>query len=89
MQLFGLINVCLSTDSGNRVGGVGSSGSGGGVSSGFFGGGSAGGSSGGISGSGLNIVRYSVLPLSNNSGLIGWVENCDTLSQLIRQYRYV
>lgn len=35
----------------------------------------------------LGIVRYSVLPLSNNSGVIGWVENCDTLNQLIRQYR--
>ncbi|RYD91624.1 MAG: hypothetical protein EOP50_13985, partial [Sphingobacteriales bacterium] len=29
----------------------------------------------------------SVLPLSNNSGLIGWVENCDTLNQLVKQYR--
>ena len=36
---------------------------------------------------GLNIVRYSVLPLSNNSGLIGWVENCDTLNSLVKQYR--
>lgn len=36
---------------------------------------------------GLKIVRYSVLPLSNNSGLIGWVENCDTLNQLIKTYR--
>lgn len=36
---------------------------------------------------GLNIVRYSVLPLSNNSGVIGWVENCDTLNQLVKQYR--
>jgi FKBP12-rapamycin complex-associated protein len=36
---------------------------------------------------GLNIVRYSVLPLSNNSGLIGWVENCDTLNALVKQYR--
>ena len=35
----------------------------------------------------LGIVRYSVLPLSNNSGVIGWVENCDTMNQLIRQYR--
>jgi serine/threonine-protein kinase mTOR len=38
---------------------------------------------------GLNIVRYSVLPLSNNSGLIGWVENCDTLNALVKQYREV
>jgi hypothetical protein len=36
---------------------------------------------------GLNIVRYSVLPLSNNSGVIGWVENCDTVNQLVKQYR--
>jgi FKBP12-rapamycin complex-associated protein len=35
----------------------------------------------------LKIVRYSVLPLSNNSGLIGWVENCDTLNQLVKSYR--
>jgi FKBP12-rapamycin complex-associated protein len=35
----------------------------------------------------LKIVRYSVLPLSNNSGLIGWVENCDTLNQLVKMYR--
>lgn len=36
---------------------------------------------------GLEIVRYSVMPLSNNSGLIGWVENCDTINSLIVQYR--
>lgn len=36
---------------------------------------------------GLGIVRYSVLPLSNNSGLIGWVENCDTMNQLVKSYR--
>lgn len=36
---------------------------------------------------GLDIIRYSVLPLSNNSGLIGWVDNCDTLNQLIKRYR--
>ena len=36
---------------------------------------------------GLGIVRYSVMPLSNNSGVIGWVENCDTLNQLVKQYR--
>lgn len=36
---------------------------------------------------GLSIVRYSVLPLSNNSGVIGWVENCDTLNSLVKQYR--
>ena len=33
------------------------------------------------------IQRYSVIPLSTNSGLIGWVPNCDTLHSLIRDYR--
>ncbi|XP_077998557.1 serine/threonine-protein kinase mTOR-like [Glandiceps talaboti] len=35
----------------------------------------------------LNIQRYSVIPLSTNSGLIGWVPHCDTLHTLIRDYR--
>ncbi|XP_031383805.1 serine/threonine-protein kinase TOR isoform X3 [Punica granatum] len=35
----------------------------------------------------LSIQRYSVIPLSPNSGLIEWVPNCDTLHQLIREYR--
>ncbi|XP_062176298.1 serine/threonine-protein kinase TOR isoform X2 [Alnus glutinosa] len=35
----------------------------------------------------LYIERYSVIPLSPNSGLIGWVPHCDTLHQLIREYR--
>ncbi|CAO2815870.1 unnamed protein product [Amaranthus hypochondriacus] len=35
----------------------------------------------------LAIKRYSVIPLSPNSGLIGWVPNCDTLHHLIREYR--
>lgn len=35
----------------------------------------------------LNIQRYSVIPLSPNSGLIGWVPHCDTMHQLIREYR--
>ena len=35
----------------------------------------------------LAITPYSVLPLSDNSGLIGWVDNCDTLNKLIEQYR--
>ncbi len=30
---------------------------------------------------------YAVIPLSPNSGLIGWVPNCDTLHALIREYR--
>jgi FKBP12-rapamycin complex-associated protein len=36
---------------------------------------------------GLSIQRYVVMPLSNSSGLIGWVPNCDTLHQLVRSYR--
>merc|ERR1739838_297485 len=35
----------------------------------------------------LSIQKLSVVPLSMNSGLIGWVPNCDTLHTLIRQYR--
>ncbi|KRY15256.1 Serine/threonine-protein kinase mTOR [Trichinella patagoniensis] len=35
----------------------------------------------------LTIQRYSVIPLSPNSGLIGWVPNCDTLHALLRDYR--
>lgn len=35
----------------------------------------------------LSIQRYSVIPLSPNSGLIGWVPHCDTLHSLIRDYR--
>ena len=37
----------------------------------------------------LAISRYSVLPLSSNSGLIGWVKNCDTILQLVLTYRKV
>lgn len=37
----------------------------------------------------LSIARYAVIPLSPNSGLIGWVPNCDTLHALIREYRWV
>ena len=33
------------------------------------------------------ITRYAVVPLSPNSGLIGWVPHCDTLHGLIREYR--
>lgn len=33
------------------------------------------------------IVRYAVIPLSTNSGLIGWVPHSDTLHALIRDYR--
>ncbi|XP_065870624.1 serine/threonine-protein kinase TOR isoform X2 [Euphorbia lathyris] len=35
----------------------------------------------------LSIQRYAVIPLSPNSGLIEWVPHCDTLHQLIREYR--
>ncbi|CAL5434197.1 unnamed protein product [Camellia sinensis] len=35
----------------------------------------------------LSIQRYAVIPLSPNSRLIGWVPKCDTLHQLIREYR--
>lgn len=35
----------------------------------------------------VTIQRYAVIPLSTNSGLIGWVPHCDTLHTLIRDYR--
>ncbi|GJN89148.1 hypothetical protein Rhopal_002122-T1 [Rhodotorula paludigena] len=35
----------------------------------------------------LTIVKYSVIPLSPNSGLLGWVNNTDTLHVLIKNYR--
>lgn len=35
----------------------------------------------------LNIQRYPAIPLSQNSGLLGWVPNSDTLHILIREYR--
>ena len=35
----------------------------------------------------LNIQRYAAIPLSQNSGLLGWVPNSDTVHQLIRDYR--
>jgi len=35
----------------------------------------------------LSIHRYAIIPLSPNSGLIGWVPHCDTLHSLIRDYR--
>lgn len=34
-----------------------------------------------------SIQRYAVIPLSTNSGLIGWVPHSDTLHTLIREYR--
>ncbi|GAA93365.1 uncharacterized protein L969DRAFT_91224 [Mixia osmundae IAM 14324] len=35
----------------------------------------------------LSIQRYPVVPLSPNSGLLGWVEQTDTLHVLIKNYR--
>lgn len=35
----------------------------------------------------LTIQRFAVIPLSTNSGLIGWVPHCDTLHALIRDWR--
>jgi len=35
----------------------------------------------------LHITQYDVVPLSPNSGLIGWVQKTDTLHQLIREHR--
>ena len=35
----------------------------------------------------LGIQRYSVVPLSTNSGLIEWVPQCDTLHALVRDHR--
>ena len=37
----------------------------------------------------LFIKRYPVIPLSHNTGIIGWVSNCDTLHQLIKDYRQI
>ena len=35
----------------------------------------------------LAIKRFPVIALSNNTGLLGWVRSCDTLSILIKEYR--
>ena len=35
----------------------------------------------------LAIQRFSVIPLSQNSGLIEWLMNCDTIHYLIKEYR--
>ena len=35
----------------------------------------------------LNIQRFAAIPLSTQSGLLGWVPNSDTLHVLIREYR--
>lgn len=35
----------------------------------------------------LSIGQFSVIPLSQNSGLIGWLQHCDTLHTLIKDHR--
>ena len=35
----------------------------------------------------LNIITYPVIPMSKNTGLLGWVQGCDTLFQMIMDYR--
>ena len=35
----------------------------------------------------LEIITYPVIPLSTNSGILGWVQNCDTIQVLISDYR--
>lgn len=35
----------------------------------------------------LSIKRYPAIPLSQNTGLIGWVPGCDTLHVLIKEHR--
>ncbi|KAJ3270253.1 phosphatidylinositol kinase- protein kinase tor1 [Terramyces sp. JEL0728] len=35
----------------------------------------------------LNLRAYPVIPLSPNAGLIGWVPDCDTMQDLVKEYR--
>lgn len=35
----------------------------------------------------LGIITYPVIPMSTNTGLLGWVHNCDTLHQLVVDHR--
>jgi FKBP12-rapamycin complex-associated protein len=35
----------------------------------------------------LSVQQFPAIPLSQNSGLIGWVSNSDTLHALIKEYR--
>lgn len=37
----------------------------------------------------LHIQRFPVIPLAPNAGLLGWVQQSDTLHILVRDYRYV
>lgn len=36
----------------------------------------------------LHIQRFPVIPLAPNAGLLGWVQQSDTLHILVRDYRY-
>ncbi|KAL7707921.1 phosphatidylinositol 3-kinase (tor2) [Lotmaria passim] len=36
---------------------------------------------------GFQIQRYSVTPLKDNVGIIGWVDRCDTLHEVVKRYR--
>ncbi|KPA82579.1 putative mitochondrial phosphatidylinositol 3-kinase (tor2), putative (TOR2) [Leptomonas pyrrhocoris] len=36
---------------------------------------------------GFQIQRYSVTPLKENVGIIGWVDRCDTLHEVVKRYR--
>lgn len=36
---------------------------------------------------GIDVARYSVIPLSPNCGLVEWVPDCDTLEAAIIQHR--
>ncbi|CCO34266.1 FKBP12-rapamycin complex-associated protein [Rhizoctonia solani AG-1 IB] len=37
----------------------------------------------------LHIQRFPVIPLAPNAGLLGWVQQSDTLHVLVRDYRWV
>ena len=37
----------------------------------------------------LFITVYAVIPLSNRSGLIGWIHDCNSLDRLIKEYRKI
>ena len=36
-----------------------------------------------------SIKRYSITPISSETGLIEWVQNCDTIGDLIQDYRKI
>lgn len=35
----------------------------------------------------LEIQRYPVIPIAPNTGLLGWVRECDTIHDLLKSYR--